>query len=319
MKTQIKIAILAVALSATGLLVAVHFVPKTTQPIHASAAEPTPQVLGLQTYALRGIPLSTKPQLSEFIAVASINNAEISAKSYYIYDRYTKQVLAQKNSNEQTSIASLTKLLTIYLSSKYLPNSEPVLVDYKDLISVTPLLRLKAGDKILPKNLAEAILVGSSNDAAKLLGNTLEAKTGKSIQVLMNEEARALGLTGSLFSNPLGFDSISNFSTASDVQKLIEAVGAYYDYKNTGRLTSYSFTSESGNSYKAYATNKLITKDPELVAIKTGYTEGAQGAMVTQFNFEGRDIVIIVLGSTDRESDTAKLKSEIKNNFSLAK
>ena len=133
----------------------------------------------------------------------------------------------------------------------------------------------------------------------------------------MTETAQKLGLSNSKFNNPLGFDNVANYSTAHDIHLLIEAVRYYHNYLDTGRQTSQTFSSVGGLTYRVRATNKLITKNPDIIAIKTGYTEGAQGAMATQFKLEERDIVIIVLGSVSRENDTLILKSEVSEKFSL--
>jgi D-alanyl-D-alanine carboxypeptidase (penicillin-binding protein 5/6) len=318
MKTQTKISMGIIGLSGIILIGLGIYSKQVSTPPEAMTSQGSPQVLGLQTSELRGIPLQTSLQKPpEFVNTLELNTEKIFAKSFYVYDRTTGQVLVEKNSQLQTSIASLTKLLTIYLAYQYLPNNEPLIVNSDDQLTTTPLLHLQVGDQILPKQLIEAVLIGSANDAAMLLGHALEEKTGQSITQLMNDAAKKLGLSHSQFSNPLGFDSIANFSTASDVHLLIEAVRYYHNYYETGRLTNQTFESMGGITYRVRATNKLVAKYPDIVAIKTGYTEGAQGAMATQFKLEDRDIVIIVLGSDSRENDTLILKSEVSKKFRL--
>ncbi|HYV33880.1 MAG TPA: hypothetical protein VE973_03470, partial [Candidatus Limnocylindria bacterium] len=117
------------------------------------------------------------------------------------------------------------------------------------------------------------------------------------------------------FANPMGFDSQYNYSTAADLKKLITETEKVAAFTNLGRRTGYQFTSDDGKTYTVEATNTLLADHPEIEAIKTGYTKGAQGAMATKININGNEIIIIVLGSKDREGDTLKLEEQIETNF----
>ena len=63
--------------------------------------------------------------------------------------------------------------------------------------------------------------------------------------------------------------------------------------------------------YKISATNQLLEKYPDLEAIKTGYTEQAQGSMINLLKTPNTNYLIIVLGSPNREADTLKLREII--------
>ena len=65
------------------------------------------------------------------------------------------------------------------------------------------------------------------------------------------------------------------------------------------------------------ATNKLIQNHADIQAIKTGFTNEAHGAMATKIDLLGRQIVVLVLDSQNREGDTLKLKDAVANNFKL--
>jgi D-alanyl-D-alanine carboxypeptidase len=319
-KTQTKISLIFIGASALGLFLFYYFNSVTTQTTSAAEEQITPQVLGVQTKNLRGIPLTTLPASPrQFTLNTPLDTRLVNAKSYFVYDAHTGQILAEKNKELPIPIASITKLMTASLVYTYLPLDEPLIVEPRDTISVTPVLRLRVGDSVLPSDLLKAIFVGSANDAAKMLANHLEKVTGKPIEQLMNEQAATLSMQRSHFDNPMGFDSFSNYSTAADIRLLLNSVFVRESFTDIGHLTAYSFTSSGKRSYSIKATNKLVAKDPNLLAIKTGYTDVALGAMVTKFNFGGRDICIIVLGSTNREGDTVALKKAVTQSYGLEK
>jgi len=319
MKRETKITLIIIPVMILGVFLFIKEMPKTTVIAQEkTVSEPQPQVLGLQTTQIRGIPLLTQPsQPATFSLTNPLSLEGIQASAFYVYDPFTGQVLAEKDADTRMGIASITKLLTVYLSYQLFEVHTSTKVALQDLIAVTPVAHLQLNDSIQYQNLIDAILVGSANDVAQLLGNRIEQATGKPAAQVMNEYAAKLGMRNSVFSNPLGFDSEANFSTARDVSILIEALRPLHDYTRTGRLTSLNFSSDFGNSYRVKATNKLVARDAELIAIKTGYTDGALGAMVTEFELNGRMITAIVLGSTSREADTAQLKSTILKNYTL--
>ena len=160
------------------------------------------------------------------------------------------------------------------------------------------------------------MLVGSCNDAALMLGRLLQEKTQIPIATLMNNKAKELEMNNSQFSNPLGFDSAFNYSTASDLWKVVKITSSLPAFIELGHKTNYSFISNNNNSYRVRATNKLIAKYPDISAIKTGFTGEAQGTMIVKIDNNGNPYVIIILGSLSRESDILNLKELVSQSFS---
>lgn len=258
-------------------------------------------------------PAETRPQIQQ-ISTPNLNG--ISAKSFLVFDLATGQNLMEKNGNSKLAIASLTKLvtgLTAYENSDF---NKSLLVSSKDIINVRPTLGLKPGDEVNALDVFDSMLVGSCNDAAQALANFTAGQTGKNFVELMNTEAKNLGMNDSEFSNPLGFDSQNNYSTAEDLKILIEAAEKLAVFKNLGRRAAYSFSGGAGKTYYASATNKLLAAHPEIQAIKTGYTQAAGEAMATKVEVGSRQVVIIVLDSLNREADTLRLEQILQNNFS---
>ena len=111
------------------------------------------------------------------------------------------------------------------------------------------------------------------------------------------------------------FDSLYNYSTAQDLKTLIMTTQKLSVFADLGRRTEYDFTGVSDKTYTTTSTNVLLKNHSDIQAIKTGYTDGAKGAMATKINVHGHDVVILVLDSQNRESDTLKLKSLLEESF----
>ncbi|MBL8030023.1 MAG: D-alanyl-D-alanine carboxypeptidase [Candidatus Doudnabacteria bacterium] len=236
---------------------------------------------------------------------------DVEAKSYMVFNLDTGQVLAEKNSETKLPIASLTKLMTGYVSYINLDFTKNYTIYPKRFWQVSPFLNIKTGDSIKAGDLFESMLIGSANDAAFALSEAFETVTGLDFVREMNTQASLLGMKNTSFSNPAGFDSQNNFSTAKDLKVLVGKVFNIPVFNNLARKTVYSFKSETGNLYRVKATNKLIGKYSDIFAIKTGFTKSSLGSMATVLEANGKQIVIIVLDSQTREADTLNIRKAI--------
>ncbi len=300
-----RTALAVVSFSILALLVGGVFVP----PALAPSLDNT--VLGAQT----GAEATENSSTFTLLNVPKIDDSKVSAKSYLVFDQNSGAPLALRASNSSLPIASVTKLMTGYLVNRYGRMSDSFTVPEKAVFNISPVLGLPAGEKVLVSDLFNSMIVGSANDAALILAAYLEDLKGQSVDELMNAEADKLGMTDTHFSNPLGFDSETNYSTAQDLKRLVQAVLSYDTFSNLDRLQTYSFETTSGNLYRVSATNKLLAGDSEIHAVKTGFTDLAGGAMITSIHHTSGTFVIIVLGSDNREQDTKLLKQEIIGSF----
>lgn len=235
----------------------------------------------------------------------------VKADSYLVYDESTGKILASRNPNTAVAIASLTKLMTAYIVQKYGDLNDAWAIGPSSTNNISPVLGLTSGDRVLVSDLVDSMLIGSANDAAQALGTYMTSTTKKPVIELMNKEASDLGMNSTHYENPIGFDSEQNYSTANDLKLLLNVIHPLALFTEIDRKQSYSFTSETGRAYSVKATNTLLASDPEIHAIKTGFTDEAKGAMITSIHHDDKKIIIIVLASTDRENDTKLLKKQV--------
>ncbi len=234
----------------------------------------------------------------------------IKAASYLVEDYNSGQVLAGEQIDNSLPIASLTKLMTVWTALEHTQLEEIIEVSPSDQINVSPSLGLIAGDKVMVKDLIQSILVGSANDAANVLGGYVSRKLDLPFSELMNQEAVQLGMKNSRFSNPMGFDSAVNYSSARDLALLVRKLDEQGLFEDSSKATNYHFESTLGNTYSVQATNKLTSLYSDLQAVKTGYTNLALGAMINFLDTGGGKKLLIVIGSPDREGDTLQLRKQ---------
>ncbi len=236
---------------------------------------------------------------------------DVKADSYLVFNEKDGRIWAGKNQDTPVAIASLTKLMTAYVTQKYGRLTDLWAIPSNVKTDIRPVLGLQVGDRVFVKDLVNSMLIGSANDAASTLGAYISSLKNKPAIELMNQEAKNLGMTSTHYENPIGFDSEQNYSTARDLRLLLLTIRALPLFTDIDRQQSYSFTSETGQTYSVKATNTLLASDPEIHAIKTGYTDEAKGAMITAIHHNDSRFIIIVLGSPQREADTKLLKSQI--------
>jgi D-alanyl-D-alanine carboxypeptidase len=294
--------IIAVGAQATGFLMSKN---------NIATAKNQPQVLGAST----GVP-SIRGADSEARLISQINFPDLSdvnAKSYLVFDLASGQTLLAKNSGQKFAIASLTKLMTALVAYSNTDLNQDFVISDRDILNVKPNLGLIPGDSVRALDIFNAMLIGSCNDAAKALADYTTRVSGSDFVGLMNQ--KDLGLQNTSYQNPMGFDNSGNYSTADDLKILITQEQKLSVFTDLGRRINYEFLGSLGKAYYTSATNKLIQKYPDIQAIKTGWTNEASGAMATKVDIGGREVVILVLDSQSRESDTLKLKAALESSF----
>lgn len=247
-----------------------------------------------------------------------ISPPQISAQSALVF-ALNGPVLYSYNPSDRLPIASLTKLMTALVVMDDPRYSQSITITDADHVSINPVLHLKNGDQVKPVNLVQAMLVGSANDAALTLANHFNTPDKTFIQ-LMNEKAEALGMSGTHYSTPIGFDDPGNYSSVIDLQKLINAALPILPFSETDHADSYSFNSivspgQTPTHYSINATSYLPDGNPGIAVLKTGFTDDAKQAMVAESEIQNHEIISIVLESNNRDSDTAALIHYVKQAY----
>jgi D-alanyl-D-alanine carboxypeptidase (penicillin-binding protein 5/6) len=230
-----------------------------------------------------------------------------SAKAILAIDLNTGTQLYAQNPQEKLPIASLTKLMTAMVVLDHVNKDQVVTIEKSDTATTCLCVGLVPGEQITVENLLKAMLIPSSNDSAKTLARFVGGDEEKFVD-MMNDKAKQLGLTDSHFSNPAGLDSPDNYSTALDLQKTVQEFLKYALLERIVATGGQDVTSVDGNIVHHLRTsNKLLLENSEVVGVKTGFTNDAQGNLIIKIDHNGIKVLTIVLNTPNREDDTQSL------------
>lgn len=237
-----------------------------------------------------------------------MSTLNIQASAYIAVDLKSGKMLVQKNIKEQRSIGSITKLITALIILDENNINDIVKVPLAATSIEGSRIWLAEGEKITIRDLLSGLLIHSGNDAAYALAlyntGSIDGFAAK-----MNDKARKLGLTKTHFANPAGLDRDGNFSTAEDIATLGAFAYRNAFIRNTVAISSTSVSSINGQfKHELKSTNELLTKDPRIKGLKTGYTvEAGKSFVSVAIIGHGSPILTVVLNSPDRFKETESL------------
>lgn len=255
---------------------------------------------------------------SELEVALDITNPdlEIDAEAAILFDADTKQVLFYKNPVQAMFPASTLKLLTSIVALNWCSTEEEVTIGDEVTMIASDSTRayLKEGQVLTIRNLLEAMLLPSGNDAAyavaafvgrKSLDNseaTKEEAVAEFVR-LMNLEAKSMGVKNSCFKTPDGYDAIGQFTTAYDMG-LIGMVAArnVTITEIAGKCSSRNIF-VSGEDVTWYNTNKLINQDKgkyysPAIGLKTGTSTMAGRCIISAAKQDGKEVICVIMDST---------------------
>ena len=143
----------------------------------------------------------------------------VQAEAYVVQNGASGEVLATRDEREPLPIASITKLMTALVTLERVGLDEVVTVTGRAAAVGESTINLRPGERITVRDLLQAALVQSANDAATALAVHVAGTVPRFVE-LMNERADELGLTDTQFVNPDGLDASGHVSSARDVTKL---------------------------------------------------------------------------------------------------
>ncbi len=239
----------------------------------------------------------------------------LEASSYVLMDFATGRILAENNSNARHEPASLTKLMTSYITFDALRIGKLKLTD---MVTVSEHAWREGGagtdgsTSFIPLNSqvpVETLLLGmivqSGNDASIALAEHIAGNEDTFAQ-LMRTYAQKLGMTNTSFGNATGLPSPLDYTTAHDMallaQALIRDFPQYYHYFSVKEFTFNNTTQHNRNG--------LLTRDPTVDGLKTGHTDGAGYCLVSSAKRGDMRLVSVVLGMASmkaREEGTSAL------------
>ena len=228
----------------------------------------------------------------------------LRSSSALVLDADTGEIVVDKNSDEVTPIASITKLMTaMVILDRHLDLEQRIVISREDIDTIKGTRsRLRPGNVAKRGELLLVALMASENRAAAALGRTYPGGLEPFIAA-MNAKAAALGMHDSRFVDPTGL-SPYNVSSARDLVKLVRAAHDYSvirDFTTRGRATVR--VSERGRPLTYVNTNSLVRGHRWDVGLsKTGYISEAGRCLVMRVRLASRDLIVVLLDSWGRYS-----------------
>lgn len=234
---------------------------------------------------------------------------EVAARQYILMDVTTGQLLAERDADTPSDPASLTKLMTAYLSFQAIKDKKLTL-EQRLPVSKRAWGERKGDPSLMfidttmtpsVDELLHGMIVQSGNDASVALAEAVGGSV-EGFVAMMNRQAQAFGLKNTSFKNVTGMTEGGHRSSARDVaiiaSRVIRDFPEFYRY--------YSVREYTFNKIRQDNRNLLLRRDPTVDGMKTGYTDAAGYCLVAsaQRDFPGgkRRLLSVVMGTSSREA-----------------
>lgn len=238
--------------------------------------------------------------VSIFTFLCSANAADYRA--VLVADIDSGRVIYQENANQLNYPASLTKIMTLYLTFDALEHNRLHLDDYlivsQYAANAQPVkLGLTAGSKITVEDAIKAVAVHSANDVARVLAENLQGGKEGNFATMMTDVANEIGLQHTNFENSSGLPNDDHMSTARDIALLSMAV-----YKHFPQYWKYFGIKSWTYNGKTYTNgNRLLASYPGCDGMKTGFTNKSLYSLVATAKRDGYHLIAVVLGAKDKD------------------
>ena len=235
----------------------------------------------------------------------SAKELTVSAKSAIVIEKLTGKVLYEHNAYEKLPMASTTKIMSALLTAESGGIDKRFTVD-KDAIKVEgSSMGLVPGDKVTKRILIYGMLLPSGNDAANAAAVSVSGSVQKFVQ-LMNDKAKALGLSDTHFVTPSGLDDDTDehYSTSYDMARLASFALDNGIFREICGVSSAKL-SFGDPPYDRWLvnTNKLLSSLDGVIGVKTGFTDKAGRCLVSACERNGTTLICVTLNDRNDWAD----------------
>ena len=240
----------------------------------------------------------------------------VSAYAATVIDMKTGRTLFEYDADEQNYPASTTKVMTAYLCLKYGDPDDIITVSedaFSDISAMASTGGLVVGETMTVRRLLKALLVVSASEAANVVGEYISGSHEEFVN-LMNEEAQALGCTGTHFANCHGLPNSEHYTTAHDMALIAQAAMQYEVFREIvgSAITTMEATNKS-SATTLQSTNGILPGSsyteynyPYAIGIKTGHTSAAGFCLISAAVKDDMELLCVIMGCPSRVSSFAQ-------------
>jgi D-alanyl-D-alanine carboxypeptidase (penicillin-binding protein 5/6) len=226
----------------------------------------------------------------------SAASPQVTGRAWLVENGSTGEVLLAHGARARVPIASITKLMTVLLTLEHARLDAVVTVSPEAAAVGESTVDLVPGERLTVRELLEAALVASANDAADALASYVGHGSQARFVAMMNARARQLGLLDTHFVRPDGLDAPGHVSSAHDVTFLARLLMHRRIVRQF--VAQRVATISGGRTLRTW--NDLLYSYPGTFGVKTGHTSAAGWSEVAAARRGGISIYATLLGSPDR-------------------
>ena len=253
--------------------------------------------------------------LSILVGVALLVPSIATASPALVFEPYNGTVFYAEDPDARWFPASLTKLMTAYVTFHALRDGEVTpetkVISTKNASTQPPTkLGLPVGKHITLETAIKVIIVKSANDVAVMVAETVGGSEEAFIE-RMNKAAKRLGMTNTQFANPHGLPNEHQFTTARDLARLARAIIIEFpEHADIFRQTHVQVGKKRLRTH-----NGLLISFPGADGMKTGFICDSGFNIVVSATRNGRKLVAIVLGEPSTRTRNARAAKLLENGF----
>jgi len=250
------------------------------------------------------------------VLATALGGGRASAEALLLLEVQSGKVLHAENATYPWYPASLTKLMTSYVTLRAVKNGR---IKLDTLITVSSVaaaqqpskMGFPVGTRLTVDDALKMLLVKSANDLAVVLAEGVAGSVEK-FAVQMNATALRLGMTQSNFVNPNGLPNDAQVTSARDMGILARAlIREFPEYNDYWSIPAIKFGRRVMRNY-----NRLIGRYPGIDGMKTGFTCASGYNLVASATRNGRRLIAVVLGAPSSRVRTYKAAQLLEKGFS---
>jgi serine-type D-Ala-D-Ala carboxypeptidase (penicillin-binding protein 5/6) len=251
---------------------------------------------------INGPALATRPSLSTLppavaptITIPAVPT--LAATSFVLMDYLSGDVLVKQADDQRVEPASLTKMMTVYLSDQALKDGR---IKPSDQVKISEFawrapgsrMFLEINTEVSIEDLRRGVIIQSGNDASIALAEHVAGSEAAFVDC-MNETAKTLGMVNTHFMNASGLPDPNHYTTAHDMALLARAV--IRDFPETYAL--YAEKEFTYNNIRQENRNRLLWRNALVDGIKTGHTDSAGYCLVASGKKDQTRLIAVLMGA----------------------
>ena len=264
----------------------------------------------------------------DMIAVNGENSTDlgIQSKAVILMEASTGKILYENNADEIVSPASITKIMTLILIFDAINEGK---IDYDDVVTTSEYAKsmggsqvfLETGEKQTVETLVKCIVVASGNDASVCMAEYIAGSETEFVR-MMNERARELGMTNTVFKDCCGLcDSMEHHTSARDVaimsRELITKYPEIHNYSKIWMENITHVTNKGSIEFTLANTNKLLKQYEWATGLKTGSTSLAKYCLSATACKDNIELIAVIMGAPDYKARFSEAVTLLNYGYSV--